>query len=1547
MDDRAAIDDDDTARPMRNLEPLSQSWLVDQAIAFAATLLGDVDISFEARSLAATHCIIDSTDRFRAGLVSDSTLALATTIDTDFFKAETLRDYGLEKLAGCADELSDAVKVARGELSRRDGISRNRLNRMLISHAVYLLKRPHLSTLKFLKWLDRAVPTAVPGVKRIITDLQHPNSPRAEAVEAALQNVRDLKLQSRDRLDYLDEFHELVLNSAFEQRDTAYGWWTRICMAYRSSLFCWPLLAETSADTSPDISGDSERTEEQLSEKQPAGRRLRGLSLPISLFVIEDGDSTWRSGPNPRGQKIWFKYKLSRSEETFQKEPRFRAPKDGLPAHIDGFRFGFKPDWWQAFNVGLDVAKKLWNSQNGRLRFADPLVAERKLTASLNVDLRAACDIVDAVFSKVPEEEWTGQDRDTHFFTVSDRSAEAYWVQCILSLMLPSGDLPMGVCTGTVSYRDGEFELGLVKGVAAKLEYANRAGFTRVIVPGDARDYFEDDPFSEDEVVDAPDQPAGPVELLSEPEETAASENRLDDNAKSKVLADQRRFKLDIKTFLEHAGAGNSEAANIVLEELEGAIHSEDLPENVKIWREFICFLLRLQVADTRKTIEVNFARSARAAADAMQPAGWRRTDFLRTPKFQRMFGRNQRRLFIRDALRDRKFARRLRPSDVAAYRRNEWSDVEEQRIERLDRQLQSRTGRAVVHVTRESIRKAIPGMSVDEALGAWAAWKDNEVRRGTMTGYRGPGLGVVTLRSAEGDTETRIWAALAEMLVADEGWWARFQWADLPEAADLLAQLLCNHQADPKICQASAPDLLIVFDDRGFATERSNQIFPTEFHHQFIDLLNPRLPTNNKFDYLDEALKRYSQNDRGLETRVIVVLREDTPNAPMPALDEIELPHTERMVLERLALFRFGCNRHAGFAMANFETSDEDRLDWPKYEKVLLELKRRSLLGISRSIIYLTPKGRQMVGAGMLVGEPFRLAKAHRHAALALCPILSPSGARISTNRDRQLEPESLLEANWHLKQAFDLVPWRFRTFWNSRDGLPSVPEAQAQLTFLRTMPDWDTVKRLRVNSATRQDSIQLSLELLKSQEDILQHQPPSLVVGLAIETMGRVFRNEAQRESTIEEKVNEIVSLVDAAIEGLKDERLSPTEWRRRLRHLLSRQLFALRMLGLPLNDPILVPARTYIDNSVLEILEPNFLEIIGPDRDGLDDFPISLDCWRMLWSDGHRDATPNKTLSLTERSRYAYAAARANLEKTRSDGSKRESWDEPWIAYFTQTRPEDIEPKQITAPLKTWWSVYGDSEDASREFGRRVLDMQSHALKTKRGAWEERWLSDLGTASGNLWRYVTSNEKTTRLVGPPVAPALRLIRVLALSELLPAWLFLQNSLTKWLESWPVLACSPPGAHWPFPAARTYGFVADEWTQLARAIVGHKAGWVAMLASLKQLPNNNARLALLRSWLSACRAADITKLSGQDPENLERLSYHLPTSKDFSLHRFFAQKNADHVLNLARGGEYLLQDPPERDLLTDFVDQILGSEAVFADEATERAGNPHDAPD
>lgn len=1457
----SAIVDEDRTGPQR-VGTLSAAWLQDQSIAFAATLLGKVDPFFEDRPYACASLIVKNVDIIRAGLVSDSTLALLTTINPDYRDAQKLREWALPKLADVAESLAITVAVAETELAKRDGVAAKGLNRMLISHAVYLMKRPHVSAIKFLTWLNRAVPTAVPGIKRILTDLQSPQSTRCQEIEAELERCRTSELQTRDRLDHLDCFHELVLNSAFEHRDTVEVWWTRICMAYRSSFFCWPLLTEEPV------------FHQAQGESQPLRQPVRGLSLPVSLFVIADGKSTWRPEPNPRGQKVWFKYKLSRAEERTRKEPRFQIAENNVPAHIQGFRFGFAPDWWQAFNIGLDASKKLWASQNGRLRFADQAAADQKLRSSLNVDLRAACDIVDTVFARVDATSWEGLDRKDEFFTVADRSAEAYWVQCILSLLLPSGDLPMGVCTGTVDYKDGEFEIGIVDGVAAKLEYANRAGFPRAIVPGDSREYYGEDLFGEDDA--------------------------LDDGA---------------------TGRGTEALERAHGEAVEGAAEPDDTDP---IKTELKEFLDRLRKSRSRKTLEVNFARTARAAADAMQPSGWRRTDFLRSPEFQKEFARTQRRLFIRDALSDRHLQRRLKLKDITNYNTRPWLADEERRLERLDHLLQSRTGRTVKHITRADVRRIAPGMSFDEALAAWAAWKDNQVRIGQGVGYRGPGLGVVTLRTDEGDTETRIWAALAEMLDADDGWWERFQWADLPQAADLLAQLLCNQQADPGISLGSAPDILFVFDDAGFATQRTNAIFPAEFHHQFIDLLNPRHRSNNKRDYLDEALKRHDRGGRALPIRIVVVLSEDAPPKSLPLSDEIVLPPEERALLERLALFRFGCSRHAGFAMSNFDKQTDDRLEWSDYEHVLRGLLRGRLIATSRNTVYLTHTGRRLLCGTNHFGSPWRLALAHRHAALALCPILSPQGARISTNRDRQLEPENVLEATWHLKQAFDLVPWRFRALWRTNDGLPSVPDSQALLTYLRTSPDWDTVLRLRVNSATRNGSVELCRELLQSQKEVSSREPPSPVVGQTIETMGRVFKNEKQRAADIEPKVAEIVAMVDGAIDNLKNENLSKTEWQRRLRHLLSRQIFALRMLGLPLSDPRLSGARAYIDNAVSEILKPDFLDTIGVGREGLDDFPISWDCWRTLWSDGNHNSTENTTLTIMERSRYAYAGARATLSKARPGGRQTDAWDEPWIAYFFLTRPEEIDPKQITAPLNTWWAVYGTSAMESRAFGKRVLDMQAHAQPARNGTWNERWLSDLGAACSNLWRYVTHKDPASRLIGAPVAPALKLITVISLQETYPAWRFMQESGRYWLRLWPRLVVSGPGKGWPEPAQGSFGFVADEWSALGRGVVGHKAGWIAMLADLKTLPDDSSRVARVEAWLRACVVAGITRLEGEDPEALASRAKGLPLVAEMSKAQAFACRNASHVLDLSTDGVDWLEDQKLRNLLEGFVHSL-----------------------
>jgi hypothetical protein len=1110
---------------------LGEYWLRDQAAAFAATLLGTHDPLSEPRSLACAKYLADSLDVVSVELLSDSTLRLLSTIDRacyDWYREDCVKElstaWKLDSFSAGPIHLGALAAKAHRELLKRDKVGTGELNRILISHAVYLLRRPHLPALKILKWLHRAAPKAVPGMKTILQHLQHPDSTIGQRIEAALNGSRDngsrdITKQTRDRLDYADDLHDAVLEAAGPQRRVVEPWLVRILTAYRSSMFCWPLLTE-GAEQKP------EDTEDEAAEGEQRHQPVRGLSLPISLFVSEDGESDFLPSPNPYGQKVSLDYILSHAEKKFCKgKPQFQPAEAELPARLGDFRIGFLPEWRRSFQIGLDVAKKLWASQNGRLNFVDPNAAKKKLYASLIVDVRAACDIVEAVFSVVPATGWKRLPTENRFFMLRGRSAEAYWVQCALSLLLPSGDVPMGVCTGKIEYNDNEFEMGNVRGISAKLEYANRAGFPRVVIAGDRRDYFGEEPVDEDEK-GADDDTSSTI-----PSVVTAAEEDLE------PLEDPDPVKAEVKAFLDG-----------------------------------------LYKDGSTKTLEVNFARTARAAADALQPSGWRRTSFLRTPDFQKKFLRTQRRLFITKAYNDQHLKRQLKSADIEFYEKKggQWYQHEEEKLGALDKRLTSATGRTVIHVTRKSVRDAYPGLDVETALGKWAAWKDHRARNNFLE----PGLGVATLRSAEGDTETRLWSALAEMLDAGESWWEQFQWADLPNAADLLGKLLCNQNADQRIGLGVAPDLLIVLDDAGFATRRTNRIFPTEFHHQFFDLLNPRHHLNHKRDYLDEALKRYDRTGRTLGTRIVVVLAEDEELAP--AQVDVNLLPEDRALLDRLSIFRFGSSRHAAYAMANFDVEKRSLIDWKRFEQSVLRLRDAGLVAESRSDLFLTQKGRQAAGKPEIFEDPWCLALAHRHAALALCPILYPQGARIATNRDRQLEPQTVLDAAWHLRTAFDLVPWRFRNQWPTSDGLPHVRGAQAQLTFLRTAPDWDTVKKLRANPDTLYDSVELSRELLRSQAKVLDREPPSTVVGLAIETLGRLHKNKPPGRAKIDAHAAEICALVDAAITNLENEtehgQLTRVEKQRRRRHLLFRQVYALRMLDLPLDDSRVTRARVH---------------------------------------------------------------------------------------------------------------------------------------------------------------------------------------------------------------------------------------------------------------------------------------------------------------------------------------------------------------------------------
>src|SRR5439155_10442397 len=71
--------------------------------------------------------------------------------------------------------------------------------------------------------------------------------------------------------------------------------------------------------------------------------------------------------------------------------------------------------------------------------------------------------------------------------------------------------------------------------------------------------------------------------------------------------------------------------------------------ERERVEKEVNAFLEDLTANGVQKKIEINFCPTARAAADAMQPSGWRRSAFIRLPWAQREFSKHLRRLFIEE----------------------------------------------------------------------------------------------------------------------------------------------------------------------------------------------------------------------------------------------------------------------------------------------------------------------------------------------------------------------------------------------------------------------------------------------------------------------------------------------------------------------------------------------------------------------------------------------------------------------------------------------------------------------------------------------------------------------------------------------------------------------------------------------------------------------------------------------------------------------------------------------------------------------------------
>ena len=556
---------------------LHQVWLDDQVLAFcAAYLVGSTTPSqsasiFEQNQLANITNVIASKWRDEASSsLSDTTLALLNKLPAEYDTVHPDMPEHMQSLAHIRRQAASEIK------QREKGLER--VSSLLINHAVYVLKQPQLDIYKFVKWFKRNAGSNLAGMGRLLENLSHADSVRVRSNQL-LGDIRNASEQTRDRVQAIDDLYADLISVIGIRSD--HSWLLRIFLALRNAMYCWPLM----------IGGSSEG-------------ESHGISFPIGLFLSNDEKS-----------KTYFKIVVRRGATG--KSPPYVPPTDETPAHMGGSKLYWEQDWANAFWSGTQVAKELWRSQNGRLKFVDEQAAGTKLTSSLVVDLGEACAIVDAAFGGI----------DVGSYTLKGRSAEAYWAQAILGLLLPAGEIPLGVVTGYIERAGGAYELRHVDGVEKKLEYANNAGFSRVVLPGLETDYSEFD------------------------EATAGASNA------DRVGVPQVDFTAP--------GEANTKVQSV--SDLAKLVQEADNSTQIKAKNEVRRFLQGMAASGSAKRIEINYCPNARSAADAMQPSGWRRATFVRLPETRREFSNCLRRLFLQEQMR---LSRPLSGEEESFYRR-------------------------------------------------------------------------------------------------------------------------------------------------------------------------------------------------------------------------------------------------------------------------------------------------------------------------------------------------------------------------------------------------------------------------------------------------------------------------------------------------------------------------------------------------------------------------------------------------------------------------------------------------------------------------------------------------------------------------------------------------------------------------------------------------------------------------------------------------------------------------------------------------------------
>jgi hypothetical protein len=384
-----------------------------------------------------------------------------------------------------------------------------------------------------------------------------------------------------------------------------------------------------------------------------------------------------------------------------------------------------------------------------------------------------------------------------------------------------------------------------------------------------------------------------------------------------------------------------------------------------------------LSLSDVARSADVNYCSTLQTVADALLGSDWRQQWFVRCPEV----------------------------AEAAVRAKDAWEEQPAYRDRAIKCQefLASNADWPVLSVR---------GFKATDLARAF--WYINKLRYELPEGRTPPMISTAFIRVIDSEQDSRFWNLIWRMIGAP---WEDFESLIASrtedEAVGIIADALNRFEPEDAAPRFRAPDVIVLVGTRRFidSLERTRNRRARSLP---FDRIMRKLGQEG---VLRSGIRNQAMRDLMGRARIILISEDHyDPERPKVLKDE-NLDDSERKVLRRLSVFRFGFTyqmaRRVLMPLDPSRPLDGDDVREIPLRTMLANLVQKGALGRALGQWYVRTR-TQVQDAQRVSDDSLDALESHGNALIALCPYLWPhSDAAIAG--DRAFHPEYVREAQWH----------------------------------------------------------------------------------------------------------------------------------------------------------------------------------------------------------------------------------------------------------------------------------------------------------------------------------------------------------------------------------------------------------------------------------------------------------------------------------------------------------------------------------------------------